>query len=256
MFNAEVTRSAKRSGRPRACTRGRVSLDGSCPTTSPTSLFPASVRDFLAQPCGRCYFPSPTHSDWNRDQDSLRVCFLRLGNAWSLLPCNTPAVSFIRSCPGKCLIHSCRRPTAGGARAFRASGAGTTASTWQQPPRCVSNMHGCQEQGTLPSFHLSPHRQDLRGNGALRRGLQGPVSSWTAGILVGSVCCGRRKQQLWDFAVNQGQPGFPSHWTFPRVPTRHSHARPWSQAGLLLCHQTHRPPFQNPITGNFIFPHQ
>lgn len=116
VFKAEVTRSAKHSGRPHACTRGRVSLDGSCPTTLPASFFPASVRDFLAQACGRCYFPSPTHSDWNRDQDSLRVCFLGLGNAWSLLPYNIPAVSFIQSCPGKCLIHSCRRPTAGRAR--------------------------------------------------------------------------------------------------------------------------------------------
>jgi hypothetical protein len=32
----------------------------------------------------------------------------------SLLPCNTQSVSFIKSCPGKCLIHSAEAPQLGG----------------------------------------------------------------------------------------------------------------------------------------------
>lgn len=57
-------------------------------------------------------------------QGSLNICFLNLGNSRSLLPCNTQSVSFIKSCPGKCLIHSCRRPTVGRARAFKTLGGG------------------------------------------------------------------------------------------------------------------------------------
>lgn len=52
-------------------------------------------------------------------QDPLSVCFLNLGNSRILLPCNTQAGSFIKSCPGKCFIHSCSRPTVGKARAFK-----------------------------------------------------------------------------------------------------------------------------------------
>lgn len=147
VFNAEVTPPQSPAGGP---TPAPVALSPWMEVVQqlpPPFHFLPQWRDFLAQPCGRCYFPSPTHSYWNRDQDSLRVCFLSLGNAWSLLPCNTPAVSFIKSCPGKCLIHSCRRPTAGRARAFRTLGAGTTASAWQQSPRCFSNVHGCQGAG-------------------------------------------------------------------------------------------------------------
>lgn len=57
-------------------------------------------------------------------QGSLNICFLNLGNSLSPLPCNTQSVSFIKSCPGKCLIHSCRRPTVGRARAFKTLGGG------------------------------------------------------------------------------------------------------------------------------------
>lgn len=81
-----------------------------------------------------------------------------------------------------------------------------------------------------PSFHLSLRLQDPRGNGGLRRGLTRSRVLWTAGILAGSVCCGRRQRQLWDFTVHQDQAGFPSRWIFPRVSTMRSHARPWSQA--------------------------
>lgn len=87
-------------------------------------------------------------------QDPLSVCFLNLGNSRILLPCNTQAVSFIKSCPGKCFIHSCSRPTVGKARAFKTLGAGRQWwSAWQQLPSCFSNIHERQgEDKTLQLF--------------------------------------------------------------------------------------------------------
>lgn len=132
------------------------------------SLHRDSVREPLWQSLAGDVLSLPLHvttSPGMQLQGSLNICFLNLGNSRSLSPCNTQSVSFIKSCPGKCLIHSCRRPTVGRARAFRTLGGGRQQwSAWQQPPGCFSNAPRRQgEDKTLQLFTcLSGAKESLR----------------------------------------------------------------------------------------------
>lgn len=81
----------------------------------------------LTKPHQGCYFFPSLHTPARTErQDTVNICFLNLRDARSPLSCNTQSVSFIKSCPGKCLIHFCRSPAVGWARALKTLGSWRT----------------------------------------------------------------------------------------------------------------------------------